>query len=311
LSGPVDKFPNAAIRFVTPDGTITRDWLDLLFVLWRRTGEAPGIFLADVQVQQAGVDILITDTLNFASPGFVVNNSPSGVAQITFTETVTSVFGRTGAVVAQDGDYSLDMLGDVVLTSPTLHDLLQFDGTDWINVTPSVALDNAFSNVQGSILYRNATEWVALAPGSDKYRLKTQGAAANPAWVPQPYVLAFSCPNGTMTASQIVGMHRLGADITFQADFGSIGEFNSEAGGSANATASTTLTVAKAPTATPNTFSTIGTIVIGAGSVTPTFATVGNVAVDSSKGDVIKITGPVSPDATYSDPYVTLAAQIR
>lgn len=43
------------------------------------------------------------------------------------------------------------------------------------------ALD-AISATQGSILYRNASEWVALAPGTSGHFLKTNGAAANPEW---------------------------------------------------------------------------------------------------------------------------------
>lgn len=46
---------------------------------------------------------------------------------------VTSVFGRTGAVVAGEGDYQLDQLGDVTITTPALLNVLQFDGNGWIN----------------------------------------------------------------------------------------------------------------------------------------------------------------------------------
>lgn len=46
---------------------------------------------------------------------------------------VTSVFGRTGAVVATNGDYTLTQLGDVVLTSPASGNVLSFDGTNWKN----------------------------------------------------------------------------------------------------------------------------------------------------------------------------------
>ena len=41
---------------------------------------------------------------------------------------------------------------------------------------------DAISATQGSILYRNATEWTALAPGTSGQFLKTNGAAANPSW---------------------------------------------------------------------------------------------------------------------------------
>jgi hypothetical protein len=49
--------------------------------------------------------------------------------------------------------------------------------------TLTTIIDSAISNVQGSILYRNATSWVALAPGTSGQVLGTGGAAANPSWI--------------------------------------------------------------------------------------------------------------------------------
>jgi hypothetical protein len=51
------------------------------------------------------------------------------------TDAVTSVFGRTGAVVATEGDYTLTQLGDVTITSPTTGQVLKYNGTAWINDT--------------------------------------------------------------------------------------------------------------------------------------------------------------------------------
>lgn len=47
--------------------------------------------------------------------------------------------------------------------------------------TPSSVLD-VIGNTQGDILYRSASGWTALAPGSNGQILTTGGAAANPAW---------------------------------------------------------------------------------------------------------------------------------
>jgi hypothetical protein len=46
----------------------------------------------------------------------------------------------------------------------------------------SAALD-LISTTQGAVLYRDATEWTALTPGTAGQLLSTQGAAANPSWV--------------------------------------------------------------------------------------------------------------------------------
>jgi hypothetical protein len=50
------------------------------------------------------------------------------------------------------------------------------------DTTLTSLLDANFSSAQGSILYRSASGWVALAPGASGTFLKTLGASANPAW---------------------------------------------------------------------------------------------------------------------------------
>jgi hypothetical protein len=60
------------------------------------------------------------------------------------TDAVTSVFGRTGAVVAAEGDYSLDQLGDVAITTPSTNQVLQYNGTSWVNGTISVPVTSVF-----------------------------------------------------------------------------------------------------------------------------------------------------------------------
>lgn len=45
-----------------------------------------------------------------------------------------------------------------------------------------VLLDG-ISSTQGTLLYRSASDWVALAPGTSGFRLQTNGAAADPSWV--------------------------------------------------------------------------------------------------------------------------------
>jgi hypothetical protein len=51
-----------------------------------------------------------------------------------------------------------------------------------INAGNNVPVD-VLTDTQGSILYHNGTGWVVLTPGTAGYRLKTNGAAANPEWV--------------------------------------------------------------------------------------------------------------------------------
>lgn len=71
----------------------------------------------------------------------------------------------------------------------------------------SAALDATFGSAQGSILYRNATQWVVLGPGSAGQFLTTQGAGANPNWS--------SGGAGTGTVTQVIcGTGLSGGTIT-------------------------------------------------------------------------------------------------
>lgn len=50
------------------------------------------------------------------------------------------------------------------------------------STTLTALIDNAIGSTQGDLLYRNATVWTVLAPGSAGQLLRTGGAAANPSW---------------------------------------------------------------------------------------------------------------------------------
>lgn len=66
------------------------------------------------------------------------------------------------------------------------------DGTIKSNISGSTAtpsdntitavLDKLFGTTQGSVIYRGASSWAALTPGTSGNFLKTQGSAANPVW---------------------------------------------------------------------------------------------------------------------------------
>ena len=74
------------------------------------------------------------------------------------------------------------------------------------STTLSAALDSSAGATQGSILYRNATGWTQLGPGTSGQVLQTQGAGANPAWVA-------SSGSGTVT-SIATGTGLTGGPIT-------------------------------------------------------------------------------------------------
>lgn len=72
--------------------------------------------------------------------------------------------GGVTSIVAGTGISISGATGDVTVTADT-----------------QASLD-AISATQGSVLYRNAADWVALTPGTSGQFFTTQGAAANPVW---------------------------------------------------------------------------------------------------------------------------------
>jgi hypothetical protein len=106
------------------------------------TGSFPGAGLAQggdlYKVSVAGTvdgesfdvgDSLIASTINASTTTFVGNWT-----KVDATESVNTVFTRTGNIVAAEGDYDLDQLGDVDLTTvaPTIGQTLVWNGTDWV-----------------------------------------------------------------------------------------------------------------------------------------------------------------------------------
>jgi hypothetical protein len=118
-----------------------------------------------------------------------------------------------------------------------------------------------------------------------------------------PYHIGFSFVGGVLGASQLLGMHKVSRSLIFLANF-----VGCVAGATANATANTVISVDKALAASPTTFSQIGTITIGAGSIIPTFTTTGGVGISCVVGDVLRVTGPAIADATLANFYCTLVA---
>jgi len=100
------------------------------------------------------------------------------------TDAVTSVFGRTGAVVATEGDYSLTQLSDVTITTPTNGQVLKYNGTTWVNDTDantgtvtSVAMSVPTGlSVSGSPITSSGTLAVTFSSG---YSIPTTASQTN------------------------------------------------------------------------------------------------------------------------------------
>lgn len=86
--------------------------------------------------------ILLTNPAN----GQILQFNGTNWVNATISVPVTSVFGRTGNVVATEGDYSLTQLGDVTLSTPSTNQVLQYNGTAWVNATLT---DNGITSLNG------------------------------------------------------------------------------------------------------------------------------------------------------------------
>jgi hypothetical protein len=114
------------------------------------------------------------------------------------------------------------------------------------------------------------------------------------------YIIGCFVP-GVMSASQYLLLHRFTKAITIPANFGVYLGHTSEARGTANATASTVIVAQKAISATPGTFTGVGTITIAAGAMVATFATSGGAVINFAQGDSLALVAPAVPDASFAN----------
>ena len=80
----------------------------------------------EITITSTTIDINVTE-----SP--ITIEAPSGAYPL--PTSVYSVFGRTGNVVAAEGDYTLTQLAGVTITSPVSGQALVYNGTAWVNNT--------------------------------------------------------------------------------------------------------------------------------------------------------------------------------
>jgi hypothetical protein len=139
-------------------------------------GLAPGTSGFYLKTQGAGADLLW--------------DAPAG------SGTVTSVAAGTGI---STGAGPITGAGTVALAAITDGDVLgNTSGASAAPVPTTLTLlfDHVFGAAQGTLLYRSATAWFALAPGTSGQFLSTGGASANLAWANAP---ATGAPIATLT----------------------------------------------------------------------------------------------------------------
>jgi hypothetical protein len=141
------------------------------------------------------------------SAGQVLTSQAGGSSAMTWTTpttgTVTSIAtnnGITGGTITSTGTIGLATIANNDLLANISGSTAAPSAT-----TLTAFIDSAIGSTQGDVLYRNASSWVVLAPGTSGQFLETQGAAANPQWA--------SGNSGTVT-SVATGSGLTGGTIT-------------------------------------------------------------------------------------------------
>ena len=140
---------------------------------------------------------LTNKTFDTAGTGntFKVNgNSITGVSGNTATVATTSGTLTSTHCVEIDANGNLVDAGGTCTTgggggtvsSGTAGQVTYYAGTGTTvsGEALTALIDSAIGSTQGDVLYRGASSWAVLAPGTSGYFLETQGASANPTWAP-------------------------------------------------------------------------------------------------------------------------------
>jgi hypothetical protein len=246
-----------------------------------RSGDVlSGVSLADGSDQYFAIGSLVYEAEN--------PSSGAGVGTVTSVATGT---GLTGGTITGSGTISLATVSDQRV-------LANVSGSTAAPVpnTLSDTIDACIASVQGDILYRGASAWAALTPGTSGQFLETQGAAANPTWASLP-----------IATGSVLGVVKIGSGLSVTG-----GGLLTATGGTGTVT-SVTLGNANGVTLSgTNPITTSGTITVGLGNITPTSVaasgtvTGSNLSGTNTGDQTITLTGDVTGSGTGS--FVTTIA---
>lgn len=142
-------------------------------------------------IARTGAGTSAARTITGPAAGISVTNGDgvAGNPTIALSNDLAAIEGLSGTGIARRTGADTWSVGTSVANSELS---TMSDGTVKANVSGSTStpsdvtisslLDKLFGSTQGSVVYRGASSWSALAPGTSGYVLKTQGAGANPTW---------------------------------------------------------------------------------------------------------------------------------
>lgn len=139
-------------------------------------GGSPGGSTGQIQFNNSGVFGGLSNTALTADIN-VFSTSLSGA--------VPASGGGTTTFLRADGTFATPSGGGNVSNSgtPTSGQIASWTGSTTVQGSSlSSLLDTAFGATQGAVIYRGASGWAELSPGTSGNFLETQGASANPVW---------------------------------------------------------------------------------------------------------------------------------
>ena len=133
----------------------------------------------------ASACVSITGTTTISSFGSSASSANAPIYFVTFTGALTLTYNSVSMILPGAANITTaagDSLLAEYLGAGNWKVLVYSAATGQPLVTGSAMLDAQFGSTQGMTLYRGASGWAALGPGTSGQFLKTQGAAANPIW---------------------------------------------------------------------------------------------------------------------------------
>ena len=223
-TGPFNfSIPNARVPVLQEDGSLTLPWR-----LWLQTLGPPTTDVGVLSLNGLGGTLNLVAGTNIAIAATGSTITISGAEMGGFLTAAGSPVNNALAVFNTSSSLTtMDLSGDVFTAGSTVTTFGPIASNELIaNATGSTAspvattltalIDAAIGSTQGDILYRNATVWVALAPGTAGQLLQTGGAAANPSWTSPPPLMPSSVV-ASLPASPPDGLLYLATDCTLTA----------------------------------------------------------------------------------------------
>lgn len=150
-----------------------------------------GTALVSGDIVNGAVVDTVYDGTNMQMLSQVGNSSAGGITSIATSGLVT------GGTITTSGTISLATIPAYgVAANPTGSSAVP------VGTTLTALMDSAFDNTQGDILYRGASLWSVLTPGTNGQALLSGGASANPSW---GTVSAFSTQSANLSGSRSLG----------------------------------------------------------------------------------------------------------